>query len=544
MPPAKRPTSDVLRAHFKAVEPLHLRDLFDREPDRFDRMHLRVGPLLCDYSKHRISHETLPLLCGLARQHGVEAARERMFAGEAINETEQRPALHVALRAPASARIEVNGHNVVDEVHAVRKKMASFVARVHNGDHRGATGKRIRFVVNLGIGGSDLGPVMATEALRPFARPELKVFFVSNVDGAHLTSVLAQLVAEETLFVVASKTFTTQETMANATSAKAWLAEHGIDGKGVSQHFVGLSSNAQACRAFGLHDELRFGFWPWVGGRYSMWSAVGLSIALCIGNEHFEALLAGARAMDEHFVAAPLEQNMPVLLALLGHWYVHYFGAETHAVLPYAQDLHRLPAYLQQLDMESNGKSVRMDGTPVYGPTGPILWGEPGTNGQHAFYQLLHQGTHLVPADFIVCRKSETPMGDHHRLLVANCLAQSAALMRGRTAAEAAAQLESSGAEKARAEALGPHRAFAGNRPSTTMVLERLDPFGLGQLIALYEHKVFVQGVIWGINSFDQWGVELGKELANAILSDSHGRSQLEGQHDSSTMGLWRAVAP
>ena len=523
--------------HYEEMKSVHMRDLFAQDPDRARRYWLEVGGLTLDYAKNRITHDTLPLLCALVEERGLVQAREAMFAGEKINVTERRAVLHTALRADARSKVEVDGHDVVPDVHRVLGQMRTFVEAVRGGSWKGRTGKRITHVVNLGIGGSDLGPVMACEALRPYHHPELQMHFVSNVDGTHLAEVLGRCPPEQTLFVVASKTFTTQETMANAQSAKAWFLRHGGSDNDVRAHFVALSTNEPQVRAFGIDPANMFAFWDWVGGRYSVWSAIGLSVALAVGMDHFLAMHKGARAMDAHFRTAPLAANMPVILAALGFWYIEFFGARSHAVLPYAQSLHRFPAYLQQADMESNGKSVGLDGARVAHATGPILWGEPGTNGQHAFFQLLHQGTHLVPADFIAAKTTHHPIGEHHLLLLANCLAQSEALMRGQTAQEARARMEAAGVDGETLMRVLPHKVFEGNRPTNTLLLDALDPEALGALVALYEHKIFVQGVLWQINSFDQWGVELGKQLAQTIAPELRS-AQVRHAHDSSTTGL------
>ncbi len=515
-----------------------MRDLFAKDPGRFERFSLALGDFLLDYSKNRITDETARLLLALARAADVERWRDRMFRGDAINASEDRAVLHTALRNRANRPIYVQGQDVMPEVNGVLAKMRDFVARVRDGSWKGHTGKPIADVVNIGIGGSDLGPAMACEALTPYRKSDLSVHFVSNVDGTHLAETLKGLDPATTLFVVASKTFTTQETLANATSAKAWLLR-ALGPDATPRHFVALSANTDAVRAFGIDSAAMFPFWDWVGGRHSLWSAIGLSIALAVGMDRFEELLAGAHAMDEHFRAAPLDSNMPVLLALIGVWNANFLGAESYAVLPYDQYLRRFPAFLQQLDMESNGKSATRDGQRCAGSTGPIVFGEPGTNGQHAFYQLLHQGTRLVPADFIAAAESHNPLGDHHDLLIANLLAQTEALMAGKSEAEARAELAAQGLNGAHLERLLPHKIFPGNRPTNTMFYRRLDPHTLGTLIALYEHKVFVQGVIWNVNSFDQWGVELGKQLAGRILPEIKG-AKPAGAHDSSTAGLIR----
>ena len=521
----------ALVAHAPAVRELHLRGLFESDPDRGRELTLDVGDLHLDYSKNRVERQTLELLVALAERAGVRRRAEAMFSGDRINVTENRPVLHVALRAPRDAVIEVDGHNVVPDVHAVLDRMDDLARRVRTGEWTGATGKRIRNVVNIGIGGSDLGPAMAYRALRDVADPELTVRFVSNVDGSDIADAVAGLDAAETLFIVSSKTFTTIETLTNARSAREWLVGALGDAGAVRHHFVAVSTNAEAVAAFGIDTSDMLGFWDWVGGRYSMDSAIGLSLAIAIGPEAFRQMLAGFHLMDEHFRTAPTAQNMPVLLGLLGLWNAEFLGADTHAVLPYSERLGRFPAYLQQLDMESNGKSIDLHGRPVDTGTGPIVWGEPGTNGQHAFYQLIHQGTRLVPSDLIgVCRPA-VDMGEHHDLLMANLLAQAEALAFGKTAEEVAAE--------GIAPPLVPHRTFPGNRPTNVILMPELTPHALGQLIALYEHKVFTQGVIWGINSFDQWGVELGKVLAGRIAPELSGPSP-DLQHDSSTNALIR----
>ena len=512
-----------------------MRDLFAKDAARFETFSLRVGELLIDYSKNRVTAETMALLVALAEASGVASFRDAMFAGEKINGTEGRAVLHVALRNETRPML-VDGRDVMPEVRAAREKMKSFATRIGDGTWRGHTGKAIAHIVNIGIGGSDLGPVMVTEALRPYKRPQVEAHFVSNVDGTHLAETLKRVDAETTLFIVASKTFTTQETLMNARSARAWLVERLGEGA-VPKHFVAVSTAEVEVKRFGIDPENMFPFWDWVGGRYSLWSSIGLVIACTLGFEHFEALLKGAHEMDEHFRSAPLAANAPVLLALLGVWYANFFGAETHALLPYDQYLHRFPAYFQQGDMESNGKSVDRDGRRIDDyTTGPIVWGEPGTNGQHAFYQLIHQGTRLVPADFLVPLASHNPLGDHHRVLLANCFAQSEALMRGKTTDEARSELQQSGLSAADVERLAPHKTFSGNRPSNTIVFPKLTPRVLGQLLALYEHKIFVQGIIWRVFSFDQWGVELGKQLAKTIDAELAGGPP--GAHDASTTAL------
>ncbi len=527
----------ALERHAEAMAEVHLRDLFAADPGRFESFSLRLDDLLLDYSKNRITGETLRLLLDLAHQADLESWRARMFAGERINVTEDRAVLHIALRNRSDRRVLVDGQDVMPAVNGVLARMHGFSERVRTGAWRGTTGQTITDLVNIGIGGSDLGPLMVCEALKPYQRPDLRPHFVSNVDGAHLVHTLEGLDPARTLFIVASKTFTTQETMTNAASARAWLLERLGAGAEVARHFVAVSTNADAVRAFGIDTANMFEFWDWVGGRYSLWSAIGLPIALAVGFERFEELLEGGHAMDEHFRTAPLERNLPVILGLVGVWYRNFLGACSHAVLPYDQHLHRLPAYLQQADMESNGKSTERDGRPVEHATGPILWGEAGTNGQHAFYQLIHQGTELIPADFLAAASSQTPLGDHHEKLLANFFAQPEALAFGKTAAQARAELERAGLAGAALEALLPHKLFAGNRPSNAILYRRLDPATLGRLIALYEHKVFTQGVLWNVNSFDQWGVELGKQLATAILPELVDARPL-ASHDASTNGL------
>ncbi len=527
----------ALERHAEAMAGVHLRELFAADPGRFETFSLQLDDLLLDYSKNRITAETMRLLQDLARAADLEGWRERMFRGERINITENRPVLHIALRNRSNRPIRVDGEDVMPAVNGVLARMRAFSERVRSGAWRGHTGQTITDIVNIGIGGSDLGPLMVCEALKPYQRPDLRPHFVSNVDGAHLVHTLEGLDPARTLFIVASKTFTTQETMTNAGSARSWLLEKlGPDAE-VARHFVAVSTNAKAVAAFGIDPANMFEFWDWVGGRYSLWSAIGLSITLAVGFERFEELLAGGHAVDEHFRTAPPERNLPVILGLVGAWYRNFMGACSYAVLPYDQHLHRLPAYLQQADMESNGKSTGRDGHAVDYATGPILWGEPGTNGQHAFYQLIHQGTELIPADFLAAALSQTPLGDHQEKLLANFFAQPQALAFGKTAAEARAELERAGLAGAALEALLPHKLFAGNRPSNAILYRRLDPATLGKLIALYEHKIFTQGVLWNVNSFDQWGVELGKQLATAILPELAGAAPVAG-HDASTNGL------
>jgi glucose-6-phosphate isomerase len=525
-----------LRAHKEELGNPHLRDLFATDPLRFRRFSLDVGDLTLDYSKNRIVAETMPLLAALAEGAGVAELRDAMFAGAPINDTEGRAALHVALRAPIEAGFQVGGAPVDREVRETLDRFLQFADDVRGGEIRGVAADRFTHVVNIGIGGSDLGPAMAVEALTPYRENGPRVLFVSNVDGAHLADTLAGLDAERTLFLVASKTFTTSETMTNAASARAWLA-YRLGEEAVPDHFAAISTNLPKVADFGVRGDRVFGFWDWVGGRYSVWSAIGLPLAISIGGANFRAFLAGAHAMDEHFRGAPPLENMPVLLGLLGVWYRNVWDFRTQAILPYDQRLARFPAHLQQLDMESNGKRVTRAGTLVEYRTGPIVWGEPGTNGQHAFYQLLHQGTEIVPADFLVAAEPHETMGDHHAKLVANCFAQTQALAFGKTEDEARAELVAAGLSAEEAGRLALHKTFPGNRPSNTLLYRRLDPHTLGMLIALYEHKVFVESAIWDINAFDQWGVELGKTLASQLLPVV-GEGAQTGGLDASTRGL------
>lgn len=527
----------ALTQHRAQMAATRMRDLFSADPMRFEKMTLEAGPLFLDYSKNIITEETLSLLFDLVRERGVFALRDRMMQGEKINVTEKRAVLHTALRAPATANICVDGHNVVPDVHAVLQQMRTFSESVRTGDWRGYRGAKLTDIVNIGIGGSDLGPVMVTHALGYLQRPDLRAHFVSNVDGTHIAETLKTLDPATTLFIIASKTFTTQETMANAHTARAWFLQSGANERDIAKHFVALSTNTLEVKAFGIDPSNMFCFWDWVGGRYSVWSAIGLSVAITCGMDAFDGLLAGGREMDVHFQQAPLERNAPVVLAVLGVWYNGFFNANTHAVLPYDQYLSRFPAYLQQADMESNGKFVTRDGSRVQSPTGPIIWGEAGTNGQHAFYQLLHQGTHMVPADFIAPIATHHPIGDHHTLLMANFFAQTEALMRGKPVDEAKKELLASGLRDEALNDLLPHKVFEGNRPTNSILVDVLDPRGLGALIALYEHKIFVQGAIWNINSFDQWGVEIGKQLASKIVPELQAALNVTA-HDSSTNGL------
>jgi glucose-6-phosphate isomerase len=531
--PTERPAWKALAAHFQQVRNRHLRQLFAEDPERGERLTAEAVGIYLDYSKNRITDETLTLLLQLAEQSGLRARIDAMFRGEKINVSENRAVLHIALRAPKEASIVVDGENVVPEVHAVLDRMAEFSDRVRSGAWRGHTGKRIRNVVNIGIGGSDLGPVMAYEALTHYRDRNMSFRFVSNVDGTDFAEATYDLDPAETLFIISSKTFTTLETMTNAHSARAWsLAAFDGDEKSVAKHFVAVSTNAQEVQKFGIDTANMFGFWDWVGGRYSMDSAIGLSTMLAIGADNFRAMLAGFHEMDEHFRTTPFESNLPILLGLIALWYNNFFGAQTVAVLPYEQYLKRFPAYLQQLTMESNGKHVTREGAPVTYDTAPIYWGEPGTNGQHSFYQLIHQGTRLIPCDFIAFIQALNPLGQHHEMLLANVFAQGEALAFGKTPEEVKAEGSS--------DRLVPHRSFEGNRPSNTILLERLTPAVLGKLVALYEHSVFTQGVIWDIDSFDQWGVELGKVLAQRIIPELTNKAEPKLGHDSSTNALIR----
>lgn len=527
----------TLLEHHRALADVHMRDLFVEDAKRFEDFSITTPELLFDFSKNRITAETMSHLVTMAEQAKLEYWRDQMFAGEKINGTENRAVLHTALRNTSSSRLVVDGQDVLPDIRAVLEQLRVFASKVRNGDWRGATGDTVTDIVNIGIGGSDLGPAMAVQALWPYRLKRLRFHFVSNIDGAALAPVLADLDPRRTLFIVASKTFTTQETMTNAASARAWLTKI-LGEAAVAQHFVAVSTNRDAVRSFGIAVENMFGFWDWVGGRYSLWSAVGLPIMLAIGPDQFAEFLAGAEAMDRHFQTAPLSRNIPVLMALLGIWYRNFFGAATHAILPYDQSLARFAAYFQQADMESNGKSVDRDGASVAYATGPVVWGEPGTNGQHAFYQLIHQGTELVPADFLAAANAHHDLDAHHEILLANFLAQPQALMRGKTEAEARAELTAQGLTGAAVEKLLPHKVFSGNRPTNCLLYKKLDPFTLGLLIATYEHKIFTQGIIWNIYSFDQWGVELGKQLANKILPLLRSPSANLQDLDSSTRGL------
>jgi len=535
------PVWQKLCEHEKIIASTHMRDLFANDPKRFEKYSLKFADILFDYSKHRMNDETLPLLIQLAREANIENWRDKMFSGEKINITENRAVLHTALRNRSNTPVYVDGKDVMPDVNAVLTQMRLFSNKVRNGSWLGYSGKRITDIVNIGIGGSDLGPVMVCNALKPYASPDLNIHFVSNIDGAHLMLALEKCKAETTLFIVASKTFTTQETMTNAHSARNWFLKTAKDDAHVAKHFVALSTNSKAVQEFGIDLANMFAFWDWVGGRYSLWSAIGLSIALYIGMDNFEALLTGAHDMDIHFKTAPLEKNIPVIMALIGIWYNNFFHVDTNAILPYDQGMARFPAYMQQADMESNGKFICRDGKRIQYKTGPVIWGEAGTNGQHAFYQLIHQGTQIVPADFLIPVHSHYAIGKHgyahHKILLANFLAQTQALMLGKTKEQARAELEQQGMSGEALEKLLPHKVFEGNRPTTSILFDKLTPNTLGKLIALYEHKIFVQGIIWDINSFDQWGVEYGKQIAQQILPQLT-NDEVVSNYDSSTNGL------
>ena len=527
----------ALASHQQEIAAQHMRDMFVADPARFDKFSLKFNDILLDFSKNRITETTLKLLLQLARECGVEEWRDKMFSGEKINFTENRAVLHTALRNRFNKPVLVDGEDVMPGVNRVLGQMRNFTERVRNGVWKGYTGKPITDVVNIGIGGSDLGPFMVCGALKPYSRADLRAHFVSNIDGAHLGVTLQKCDPETTLFIVASKTFTTQETLTNAHSARAWFMQAAKDETQIAKHFVALSTNAQEVAQFGIDTANMFEFWDWVGGRYSLWSSIGLSIALHIGMDNFETLMQGAFEMDEHFRNTPLERNMPVIMGLLGVWYINFFGAQTHAILPYDQSLSRFSAYFQQGDMESNGKFVDREGNRVDYSTGPIIWGEPGTNGQHAFFQLIHQGTNLIPCDFLMPMETHYPMGDHHTILLSNFFAQTEALMGGKTESEARVELEAAGIKGEAMEKLLPHKVFEGNRPTNSILFDKLTPKTLGSLIALYEHKICVQGIIWNINSYDQWGVELGKQLAQGIQPQLLDATPISG-HDASTDGL------
>ena len=534
------PAWKALQAHHQEIDALHMREMFKADADRFNKFSITFKDILLDYSKNRINEKSMRLLFDLAREVELKPAIDRMFAGEKINNTEGRAVLHVALRNRSNRPIMVDGEDVMPAVNDVLSRMREFTESVRRGEWLGCTGKPITDIVNIGIGGSDLGPVMVCEALKPFAKEGLNVHFVSNVDGTQIVETLKGLSRETTLFVIASKTFTTQETIANAKTARDWFLTRGGTKSAVAKHFVAVSTNGKAVENFGIDTDHMFEFWDWVGGRYSLWSAVGLSIALYIGMDNFERLLTGAHEMDEHFRSAPFEENVPVILALLGVWYNNFFDADSHAILPYDQYMHRFSAYFQQGDMESNGKRVTRDGEVVDYSTGPIIWGEPGTNGQHAFYQLIHQGTKLIPTDFLAPVDTKNPIGQHHMLLLSNFFAQTEALMLGKTEDEVRAELVAEGFSGDALEALLPHKVFPGNKPSNSILFQKLFPETLGALLAMYEHKIYVQSVVWNLNAFDQWGVELGKQLARKILPEL----MLDGEvttHDCSTNGLINA---
>ena len=538
--PTRTKSWQALASHFNEMKDIHMKDLFHEDARRFEKFSLRFRDIVVDYSKNRVTENTLDLLIQLADEVHLADAIEKMFQGDRINETENRAVLHVALRNRHNCPMRVNGQDVMPEVNAVLAQMKTFSNRVNSGQWRGYSGKKIQDIVNIGIGGSDLGPRMVTECLKPYAGKGMSVHFISNIDGTHISETLKQLNPETTLFLVASKTFTTQETMTNAESAKKWFLSQAGDKIHIAKHFVAISTNQQAIEKFGIHPDNMFRFWDWVGGRYSLWSAIGLSIACCIGFENFEALLEGAHDMDEHFRSAPFEENIPVVLALIHVWYSNFFGAETEAILPYDQYMHRFAAYFQQGNMESNGKSTDRSGRAVSYQTGPIVWGEPGTNGQHAFYQLIHQGTRMVPSDFLAPAITHNPVGEHHDNLLSNFFAQTEALMNGKTVETVAAELRAEGKSEQEVNRLVPHKIFEGNRPSNSILFRQLTPRVLGSLIALYEHKIFVQGIVWNIFSFDQWGVALGKQLAKTILPELQNDDRIE-THDSSTNGLMNA---
>ena len=531
----------VLQKHYEEeMNRRHMRDLFAADPDRFKKFSITLGDILFDYSKNIINEKTLKLLLQLAEDCNVKQAIAEQFAGVAINETENRAVLHTALRSFDPTPILVDGTDIKPGIQKVRAQMETFCAAIHNGTHTGYTGKKIKYIVNIGIGGSDLGPVMVTEALKPYWVEGIQTYFVSNVDGTHIAETLKKVTPDETLFLIASKTFTTQETMTNANTARDWFLEHATDQKHIALHFAALSTNEKAVTAFGIDPKNMFEFWDWVGGRYSLWSAIGLSIALTIGYNNFEALLKGAEATDKHVASTPFNKNISVLMALIGIWYTNFFGAQSEAILPYDQYMHRFAAYFQQGNMESNGKSIDRSGNPVNYATGPVIWGEPGTNGQHAFYQLIHQGTLLIPADFIAPANSHNAIGDHHVKLLSNFFAQTEALLNGKSENEVMVEFMKTSMDEKDVKRLTPYKVFEGNKPTNSFLLKEINPFNLGSLIALYEHKIFVQGVIWNVFSFDQWGVELGKQLANKVLPELENNDTINS-HDASTNGLINA---
>lgn len=531
----------VLQKHYEEeMNRRHMRDLFASDPDRFKKFSITLGEILFDYSKNIINEKTLKLLLQLAEDCNVKQAIAEQFAGVAINETENRAVLHTALRSFDPSPILMDGADIKPGIQKVRAQMEAFCAAIHSGTHTGYTGKKIKYIVNIGIGGSDLGPVMVTEALKPYWVEGIQTYFVSNVDGTHIAETLKKVTPDETLFLIASKTFTTQETMTNAQTARDWFLQHATDQKHIALHFAALSTNEKAVTAFGIDPKNMFEFWDWVGGRYSLWSAIGLSIALTIGYNNFEALLKGAEATDKHVASTPFDKNISVLMALIGIWYTNFFGAQSEAILPYDQYMHRFAAYFQQGNMESNGKSIDRSGNPVNYATGPVIWGEPGTNGQHAFYQLIHQGTLLIPSDFIAPANSHNAIGDHHVKLLSNFFAQTEALLNGKSENEVMVEFMKTSMDEKDVKRLTPYKVFEGNKPTNSFLLKEINPFNLGSLIALYEHKIFVQGVIWNVFSFDQWGVELGKQLANKVLPELENNDTISS-HDASTNGLINA---
>jgi len=531
----------VLQKHYEEeMNRRHMRDLFTSDPDRFQKFSITLGDILFDYSKNIINEKTLKLLLQLAEDCNVKQAIAEQFAGVAINETENRAVLHTALRSFDPTPILVDGADIKPSIQKVRAQMEAFCTAIHSGSHTGYTGKKIKYIVNIGIGGSDLGPVMVTEALKPYWVDGIQTYFVSNVDGTHIAETLKKVTPDETLFLIASKTFTTQETMTNAQTARDWFLQHAADQKHIALHFAALSTNEKAVTAFGIDPKNRFEFWDWVGGRYSLWSAIGLSIALTIGYNNFEALLKGAETTDKHVASTPFDKNISVLMALIGIWYTNFFGAQSEAILPYDQYMHRFAAYFQQGNMESNGKSIDRSGNPVNYATGPVIWGEPGTNGQHAFYQLIHQGTLLIPSDFIAAAISHNAIGDHHVKLLSNFFAQTEALLNGKSENEVMVEFMKTSMDEKDVKRLTPYKVFEGNKPTNSFLLREINPFNLGSLIALYEHKIFVQGVIWNVFSFDQWGVELGKQLANKVLPELENNDTISS-HDASTNGLINA---
>jgi len=535
--PTETDTWQQLKGHHNEMKNVSMKDMFHEDADRFSKFSATLDEIVFDYSKNRINDKTLGLLLRLAEQCKVKEAIEAMFNGDKINETENRSVLHVALRNFSKEPMYSEGKDVMPQVKKVLRQMKNFCDKIHSGEWRGYSGKKIRYIVNIGIGGSDLGPLMVTEALKPYWMEDIQTYFVSNVDGTHIVETLKKVKPERTLFLVASKTFTTQETMTNAHTAREWFLKKAKDEKHIAKHFAALSTNEKEVVKFGIDKKNMFEFWDWVGGRYSLWSAIGLSIALTIGYKNFEQLLKGGHETDKYFRTTAFEENISVLMALIGLWYSNFFGSQTEAILPYDQYMHRFAAYFQQGDMESNGKSVDRNGEPVNYSTGPIIWGEPGTNGQHAFYQLIHQGTLLIPCDFIVPAQSHNPIGDHHQKLISNFFAQTEALMNGKTDEEAQKELEKAGSTAEEIAKILPFKVFAGNKPTNSILIKKITPFTLGELIALYEHKIFVQGVIWNIFSFDQYGVELGKQLANRILPELENEDRIE-THDSSTNNL------